>query len=248
MIVLKSSRELDLMQDAGRIAYEVHMALRDMIRPGVTTGELNAKADKLIRARGAVPTFKGYQEYPEAICASVNDEVVHGIPGRRVLKEGDVCTIDLGVTYKGYVGDTAYTWPVGNVSPDAAKLLEVTSKALELAIAQCVPGKRVGDIGHAVQTYVEANGLSVVRDYVGHGVGAKMHEDPQVPNYGQPGTGALLRAGMVMAIEPMVNLGTWEVETLADGWTVVTKDGKYSAQFEHSVAVTENGPRILTRP
>lgn len=248
MIVLKSARELDIMHEAGRIAYTVHMALRDLIRPGITTAELDAKAEAMIREHGGIPTFKGYSGFPASICASINDEVVHGIPGKRVLKEGDVCTIDLGVTYKGYVGDTAYTWPVGAISPDAKKLLDVTSEALERAIEQCQPGKRIGDIGHAVQTYVEANGMSVVRDYVGHGVGAKMHEDPQVPNFGTPGTGALLRAGMVLAIEPMVNAGGWQVKVLDDDWTVVTVDGSFSAQFEHTVAITDQGPRILTRP
>lgn len=248
MIILKSSREIALMREAGRIVAQVHAAIRDAIRPGVTTRELDQLAEEQIRRAGGIPTFKGYRGYPACICASVNDEVVHGIPGPRRLQEGDIVAIDLGVTYKGYVADAAYTWPVGQVSPEAARLLRVTQEALERAIAQCWPGKHLGDIGHAVQSYVEAHGFNVVRDYTGHGIGANMHEDPQVPNYGRPGTGVQLRAGMVLAIEPMVNAGTWEVRTLPDRWTVVTVDGSYSAHFEHTVAITDHGPEVLTLP
>lgn len=248
MIIKKSPREIEVMKEAGRIVYDVHQELAKAVVPGVTTGELDALAERLIRQAGGIPTFKGYHGFPASICASLNDEVVHGIPGKRKLKEGDVIAIDLGVTYKGYVGDSAYTHPVGQVDPEAQRLLDVTRVSLEKAIEQCYPGKRLGDLGHAVQSYVEANGFSVVRDYVGHGVGANMHEDPQIPNFGHPGTGRLLEAGMVLAIEPMVNIGTWEVKTLADKWTVVTLDGKYSAHFEHSVAITEDGPLILTKP
>ncbi len=247
MIILKTPREIEIMKEAGRIVYEVHQELAKAVAPGVTTGELDALAESLIRKAGGVPTFKGYNGFPASICASVNEEVVHGIPGNRKLKEGDVIAIDLGVTYKGYVGDSAYTHPVGKVAPEALRLLDVTRVSLEKAIEQCYAGKRLGDVGYAVQAYVEANGFGVVRDYVGHGVGAKMHEDPQIPNFGVPGTGAVLRPGMVLAIEPMVNMGTWEVKTLADKWTVVTADTKFSAHFEHTVAITENGPVILTK-
>lgn len=248
MIILKSAREIELMKEAGRIVWDVHQALAKAVQPGITTGELDALAESLIRKAGGIPTFKGYGGFPASICASINEEVVHGIPGRRKLREGDVISIDVGVTYKGYVGDSAFTHPVGQVTPEAARLLAVTQASLEKAIEQCYPGKRLGDIGHAVQSYVEAHGFSVVRDFVGHGVGTKMHEDPQVPNYGEPGTGVLLRPGMVIAVEPMVNAGTWEVRTLRNQWTVVTVDRKYSAHFEHTIAITDDGPVVLTRP
>lgn len=247
MIILKTPRQIEAMKEAGRIVYEVHQELAKAVVPGVTTAELDALAESLIRKAGGVPTFKGYHGFPASICASVNDEVVHGIPGPRQLLEGDVIAIDLGVTYNGYVGDSAYTHPVGQVEPEVARLLDVTRISLEKAIEQCYPGKRLGAIGHAVQTYVEAQGFSVVRDYVGHGIGAKMHEDPQIPNFGPADYGPVLKPGMVLAIEPMVNAGTWEVKTLADKWTVVTTDGRFSAHFEHTVAITENGPVILTR-
>lgn len=248
MVILKSPREIERMKEAGRIVYEVHQELAKAVVPGVTTGELDKLAESLIRKAGGVPTFKGYHGYPASICTSVNDEVVHGIPGQRKLREGDVIAIDLGVTYKGYVGDSAYTHPVGKVEPEVQRLLDVTRVALEKAIEQCYPDKRLGDLGHAVQSYVEAQGFSVVRDFVGHGIGASMHEDPQVPNFGTPGTGISLKPGLVLAIEPMVNGGTWEVRTLPDKWTVVTADGRYSAHFEHTVAITEHGPVILTLP
>lgn len=248
MIVLKSPREIEIMREAGQIVYEVHQELAKAVVPGVTTGDLDSLAERLIRKAGGVPTFKGYHGFPASICASVNEEVVHGIPGSRRLHEGDIIAIDLGVTYKGYVGDSAYTHPVGKVSPDTELLLEVTRVSLEKAIEQCYPGKRLGDLGHAVQHHAEAYGMGVVRDYVGHGIGARMHESPQIPNFGLSGTGALLRSGMVLAIEPMVNGGTWEVKTLSDNWTVVTLDRKYSAHFEHTVAITDDGPVILTKP
>jgi methionyl aminopeptidase len=248
MIIKKSRTEIAHMKLAGQIVWEVHQALKAAVAPGVTTAELDALAESLIRKAGGVPTFKGYHGYPASICASVNDEVVHGIPGPRVLREGDVVAIDLGVTFGGWVGDSAYTHPVGQVSADAQKLLSVTETALEKAIAQCYPGKRLGALGHAVQTYVESEGLSVVRDFVGHGIGQQMHEEPQIPNYGPATAGPILEPGMVLAIEPMVNLGTWKVKVLADDWTVVTLDGKASAHFEHTVAVTEDGPLILTKP
>jgi len=248
MIIRKTPRQIQQMKEAGLIVWHVHQELAKVIAPGITTRELDALAERLIRQAGGVPTFKGYHGYPASICASVNEVVVHGIPGDKALVEGDVIAIDLGVTYGGWVGDSAFTHPVGRVSPEAERLLEVTRNALEKAIARCYPGNRLGDVGHAVQSYVESQGFSVVRDFVGHGVGARMHEDPQVPNYGLPGTGVTLRPGMVLAIEPMVNAGTEEVRVLPDGWTVVTADGRYSAHFEHTVAITEEGPVILTKP
>lgn len=248
MIILKSPRELAIMQEAGRLAAQVHLELAKVIQPGVTTLDLDRLAEDLIRRAGATPTFKGYHGYPASICTSINEEVVHGIPSQRKLCEGDIIAIDLGVTYQGYIGDCAYTWPVGQVTPETEKLLKVTSRGLELAIAECSPGKHLGDIGHAVQKHVEAHGFGVVREYVGHGVGTNLHEDPQVPNFGQPGTGVQLRPGMVLAIEPMVNIGTPQVKLLSDQWTVVTADGSYSAHFEHTVAITEDGPQILTLP
>lgn len=248
MIIKKSRTEIAHMKLAGQIVWEVHQALKAAIAPGVTTAELDALAESLIRKAGGIPTFKGYHGYPGSICASVNEVVVHGIPGSRVLKEGDVMAIDLGVTFGGWVGDSAFTHPVGQVSAEVQKLLSVTETALEKAIAQCYSGRRLGAIGHAVQSYVESQGLSVVRDFVGHGVGREMHEEPQVPNYGPEAVGPILEPGMVLAIEPMVNLGTWRVKVLADQWTVVTQDGKPSAHFEHTVAITEDGPLILTKP
>jgi methionyl aminopeptidase len=248
MIIKKTADQIERMKEAGLIVYQVHQELGRAIIPGVTTGELDRLAESLIRQAGGIPTFKGYNGFPASICASVNQEVVHGIPGSRKLQEGDVIAIDLGVTYKGYVGDSAYTHPVGRVDATASQLLTITRFALVKAIEQCYPGKRLGDLGDAVQTYVEAQGFSVVRDFVGHGIGSSMHEDPQVPNFGRPGTGKVLESGMVLAIEPMVNVGTWEVKVLADKWTVVTSDAKYSAHFEHTVAITEDGPVILTKP
>lgn len=246
MIILKTAEEIAVLREAGRIVARCLEILGEAIRPGITTGELDAIAEAFIRKAGGIPTFKGYFGYPASICTSPNDVVVHGIPGPRVLKEGDIVSVDVGVTYKGFVGDAAHTWPVGRVSEAARKLLRVTEEALAAGIAQAWPGKRLGDISHAVQAHVEAHGFSVVRDYVGHGVGRQMHEEPQVPNFGPAGKGPLLAAGMVLAIEPMVNAGGHEVFTDRDRWTVRTCDGKLSAHFEHSVAITENGPEILT--
>lgn len=247
MIKLKSPDQIERMKEAGRLVWEVHQELAKAVAPGVTTGELDALAETAIRKAGGIPTFKGYHGYPGSICASVNDEVVHGIPGKRVLHEGDIVAIDLGITYKGWVGDSANTHAVGAVSEETARLLDVTRIALEKAIEQCYPGNRLGDVGHAVQSYAEAAGFQVVRDFVGHGVGATMHEDPQVPNFGPPGSRELLVPGMVIAVEPMVNAGTWQVRVLRDGWTVKTKDGKNSAHFEHTIAITQDGPVILTK-
>jgi methionyl aminopeptidase len=235
------------MHEAGRLVGEVLTELSGMLAPGVTTADLDAAAEEHIRKAGATPAFKGYHGYPATICASVNDEVIHGIPsGRRVLVEGDIVSIDVGASIGGYFGDSAVTLPVGHVSEEAATLLRVTDEALFKAIAQVRPGARVSDIGHAVQSYVEAYGFSVVREFVGHGIGQRMHEEPQVPNYGQPGRGPRLAEGMVLAIEPMVNAGKPEVRVLSDGWTAVTRDRSLSAHFEHTVAVTAGEPWILT--
>ncbi|WP_406677304.1 type I methionyl aminopeptidase [Moorella sp. ACPs] len=246
MIVLKSRREIALMREAGRIVARTLAKLKDHIAPGVTTAELDRIAEDYIRKNGAVPAFKGYQGFPASICVSVNEEVVHGIPGLKQLAEGDIISIDIGAVKNGYVGDAAVTFPVGAIDAEKQHLLAVTEAALYEGIKHAVAGNRLTDISHAIQTYVEKNGLSVVRDYVGHGIGRAMHEDPQVPNFGPPGYGPRLRVGMVLAIEPMVNAGTHEVYTLANRWTVVTRDKKPSAHFEHTVAVTDNGPEILT--
>jgi methionyl aminopeptidase len=235
------------MRDAGRLVGDVLSELATHVAPGVSTGELDVLAEKRILQAGATPAFKGYHGYPAAICASVNDEVIHGIPsGRRLLQEGDVISIDVGVLLHGYFGDSAITLPVGPVSEEAATLLRVTEEALYKAIEQMRPGKRISDIGHAVQQHVEAYGFSVVREFVGHGIGQAMHEEPQVPNYGEPGRGPRLAEGMVLAIEPMVNAGKPAVKVLADGWTAVTRDGRLSAHFEHTVAVTAGEPWVLT--
>ena len=246
MIIGKSKKEIEKMRAAGRLVAQVREELRRMVRPGVTTLELDAAAEKMIRDAGALPTFKGYHGFPFSICASVNEQVVHGFPSAYELKEGDIFSIDCGVTLAGYVGDTATTVPVGRVSPERLELIRVAEECLERAIRQCWPGKYLGDIGWAVQSLAESRGYGVVRDYVGHGIGRKMHEDPQIPNYGKPGTGIKIRPGYVFAIEPMLNLGTHRTKTLADGWTVVTLDGQPSAHVEHTVAITEEGPEVLT--
>lgn len=248
MIIGKSKKDLEKMRASGKLVAQVREALRRMAAPGVTTLELEQAAETMIRDAGALPTFKGYHGFPFAICASVNEQVVHGFPNKRALQEGDILSVDIGVTLEGWVGDTATTIPIGNVSEENLRLIRVTEECLERAIAQCRAGKRLGDIGHAVQSHAEANGYSVVREYVGHGIGRRMHEDPQVPNYGKPGTKELLRVGYVFAIEPMINMGKHHTKTLDDKWTVVTADGKPSAHCEHTVAITENGPEILTIP
>ncbi len=247
MIVCRSASELERMREAGRLVGEVLTELTGMVAPGVTTADLDAAAEKRILAAGAVPAFKGYHGYPATICASVNEEVIHGIPsGRRILKAGDILSIDVGAALDGYFGDSAVTLPVGRVTEDAATLLRATEESLYKAIECVRPGARISDIGHAVQQHVEAFGFSVVREFVGHGIGEKMHEEPQVPNYGDPGRGPRLAEGMVLAIEPMVNAGKAAVKVLADGWTAVTRDGSLSAHFEHTVAVTAGDPWILT--
>lgn len=234
------------MRRAGQIVAETLRDLRQMVEAGVSTRELDAVAERKIRAAGAYPTFKGYHGYPATICASVNDEVVHGIPSDRKLREGDLIKIDCGATLDGYVGDAAISVPVGAVPAEIEKLTEATRESLFKAVEKMVPGNRLFDVSHAVQEYVEARGYSVVREYCGHGIGQRMHEDPQVPNYGRPGTGPALREGWVLAIEPMVNLGAHHVSLDADGWTVRTRDGSFSSHYEHTIAVTEDGPVVLT--
>jgi methionyl aminopeptidase len=247
VIVCRSSAELEKMREAGRLVGEVLAALAAVVAPGVTTADLDALAENLIAQAGATAAFKGYHGYPATICASINDEVIHGIPsGRRLLNEGDIISIDVGAALGGYYGDSAITLPVGKVSEQAAALLRVTEEALYKAIERVRPGARVSDIGHVVQRHVEAHGFSVVREFVGHGIGQRMHEEPQVPNYGEPGRGPRLAEGMVLAIEPMVNAGRAAVKLLADGWTAVTRDSSLSAHFEHTVAATADGPWILT--
>ena len=248
MITRKSTRELRYMRDAGRVVANVFQELEKAIRPGVTTGELNRLAEDFITRQGARPAFKGLYGFPAAICTSVNEQVVHGIPGLRKLEAGDIISIDIGAEINGYFGDAAVTFPVGDISPEARRLLDVTRGALFAGIEMARTGNRLSDVSHAIQSHVEKHGFSVVRDYVGHGIGRKMHEDPQVPNFGRPGRGPRLEPGMTLAIEPMVNAGTYEVMTLNDGWTVVTCDGSLSAHFEHTVAITNGAAEILTRP
>jgi methionyl aminopeptidase len=246
MIIRKSKAEISKMRAAGRIVAEVLKELSSMVTPGITTRDLDRAAERMIRDSGALPTFKGYHGYPASICTSVNEEVVHGIPGRRRLKEGDIIGIDCGATLEGYVGDSALTVPVGKVDDELTRLLDATRNSLFAAIDRCRPGNRLGDVGYAVQSFVEPLGYSVVRNYCGHGIGRAMHEEPQVPNYGEEGKGKGLREGWVIAIEPMINLGNHDVRVLDDGWTVVTVDRLPSAHFEHTVAITEDGPEVLT--
>jgi methionyl aminopeptidase len=247
MIIGKSKKELEKMRTAGQLVGLVLQELREMVEPGITTIEIDRTAEKMIRDAGALPTFKGYHGFPYSICASVNEQVVHGFPSDYKLQEGDIFSIDCGVTLAGFVGDTATTVPVGTVSDEWLDLVRVTEECLDRAIEQCRPGKHLGDIGAAVQRHAEAHGYSVVRDYVGHGIGRKMHEDPQIPNYGKPGQGPKIKAGYVFAVEPMVNMGTHFTKVLKDGWTVITLDGKPSAHAEHTIAITEEGPEVLTK-
>ncbi len=246
MIALKSAREIEAMHRSGKITAAVLTELLSVARVGMTTKELDAMAEEGIRARGGIPTFLGYHGFAGSICASVNDEVVHGIPGERALRDGDLLSIDIGTTFEGYVSDTAATIAIGNVSAEARRLMKVTQECLAAGIAVMQVGSHVGDIGAAVQSHAETNGYGVVRELVGHGVGREMHEAPQVPNFGRAGTGPELRVGLVLAVEPMITQGGREVEVLKDGWTVVTADGKLAAHFEHTIAVTPEGPRVLT--
>jgi methionyl aminopeptidase len=246
VIVCKSAAELEKMRAANQLVARVLEALRPLVVPGATTGSIDAEAERLVRDAGAEPAFKGYRGFPATVCASINHEVVHGIPGPRALREGDILSLDMGVKLEGFYGDCAVTAGVGRIDPEVERLLRVTRESLELGIAQVRVGGRVSDIGHAVQAHVERHGFSVVREFVGHGIGSQLHEEPQVPNYGPAGRGPRLAEGMVIAIEPMVNMGKPAVKVLGDGWTAVTVDGALSAHFEHTVAVTADGPRILT--
>jgi methionyl aminopeptidase len=246
MIVLKSPGEIEKIRQSNAIVAEVLEVLRNKTKPGMDTLTLDRISEELALKRGAKPAFKGYRGFPYSLCASVNQQVVHGFPSKRPLKEGDILSMDFGILYQGYYGDSAITVPVGQVSETAKRLITITREALFLGIEQAVPDKRLSDISHAVQSHAEGAGFSVVRKFVGHGIGRELHEDPQVPNYGKPGVGIRLKEGMVLAIEPMINEGGYDVETLEDGWTTVTKDGMLSAHFEHTVAITEQGPVILS--
>lgn len=246
VIEYKSERELMLIRESGRITARTLDLLEQSIQPGITTLDLDRLAEDFIRSQSAVPAFKGYKGFPRSVCISINNEVVHGIPGSRKLREGDIVGLDLGVVWRGWYSDAARTVPVGTIRGEACKLLGVTREALFKGIEQCRAGKHLSDIGAAVQQHVEAHGCSVVRDLVGHGIGRALHEEPQVPNFGQAGHGLKLRPGLVIAVEPMVNLGDFKVAILPDKWTIVTEDGSLSAHFEHTIAVTSNGPRILT--
>ena len=247
MVIIKSAHDLEKMRQAGRIVAEVLSLMKERVQPGVTTGELDALAHKVIVKAQALPSFKGYRGFPASICASVNEEIVHGIPGERVLRDGDIISVDVGTIYRGFQGDAAITLGVGEISPEAKRLLEVTQGALQAGIAQARAGNHLGDISWAIQSYVEGHDLAVVREYTGHGIGRRMHEDPQIFNFGQPGQGLELQSGMTMALEPMVNLGDWRTRALDDGWTVVTMDGALSAHFEHTIAVMDGEAQILTR-
>lgn len=246
MILVKSSTEIEYMRESGKIVAKVHSVLKDMIKPGITTKELDEIAERIILEHGAQPAFKGYGGFPATICASVNEEVVHGIPGDRMLREGDIISIDVGALKNGYYGDSAKTYPVGQISTKAEKLIRVTRESFYEGLKFCKVGYRLSDVSHAIQMHVEAEGFSVVRDYVGHGIGASLHEDPQIPNYGPAGKGPRLSAGMVLAIEPMINAGRFSVRVLGDNWTVVTADGSLSAHYEHTIVITDEDPIILT--
>ncbi|OGL20234.1 MAG: type I methionyl aminopeptidase [Candidatus Rokubacteria bacterium RIFCSPLOWO2_12_FULL_71_22] len=248
MIVLKSAREIEIMRRAGSVLADVVERLREIVTPGISTLEIDEDVEAFIASRGAQPAFKGYRGFPATVCVSINDEVVHGIPSaQRRIKEGDIVGLDLGCIVDGYYADCAFTLPIGEIPADVQRLLDVTRESLERAIAECRRGRRLSDVSHAVQSHVETHGFSVVRAFVGHGIGRALHEEPQVPNFGEPGRGPELRPGMVLAIEPMVTMGSWEVTILDDGWTAVTRDGSLAAHFEHTIAVTEHGPEVLTR-
>lgn len=248
MIILKSKMEIDIMREAGRIVALTHQELAKAIKPGVTTKQLDELAETFIRSKGAVPSFLGYGGFSGSICASVNEELVHGIPGKRTLQEGDIISIDIGAQFEGYHGDSAWTYGVGKISEEDQRLMKVTEESLYKGLEKAIPGGRLSDISHAIQIHAEASGFTIVREYVGHGIGRGLHEDPQIPNYGPPGRGPRLKPGMVLAIEPMVNAGERYVRTLEDNWTVVTIDGKNCTHYEHTIAITEDGFEILTRP
>lgn len=247
MIICKSESELNWMREAGRIVAETHRLMAKSIQAGITTLELDKIAEQFIRSQGAIPSFKGYNGFSGSICASVNEELVHGIPGPRVLQDGDIISLDIGACYKGYHGDSAWTYPVGNVSELAQKLLDVTERSLYAGLAEAKPDARLYTVSHAIQQCAEAEGFSIVREYVGHGIGADLHEEPQIPNFGVPNRGPRLKPGMTLAIEPMVNAGERYVKTLDDNWTVVTLDGSLCAHFEHTIVITADGYEILTK-
>ncbi|MGD6898114.1 type I methionyl aminopeptidase [Bacillus infantis] len=247
MIICKTPCEIEIMREAGRIVALTHQELQKHVAPGITTGELDTIAEAFIRKHDAIPSFKGYNGFRGSICASVNNELVHGIPGDRVLNEGDIISIDIGAEYNGYHGDSAWTYPVGTVDRQVRQLLDVTEQSLYEGLKESKPDVRLSNISHAIQTYAEANGFSIVREYVGHGIGQDLHEEPQIPHYGPPNKGPVLKPGMVLCIEPMVNAGSRYVRTLADDWTVVTVDGSMCAHFEHTIAITETGYEILTK-
>ena len=248
MITLKSPHEIDLMRRSGKITAAARALAGEMVKPGVTTQEINDAVERFIRKQGAVPSFLHYNGYPASVCISVNDEIIHGIPGKRVLQEGDIVSVDVGAYIGGFHGDCAATFPCGTVSPEAQRLIDVTRQSFFEGIRFAREGQRLQDISAAVQTYVEQNGFSVVREYVGHGVGAKMHESPEIPNYGRPGHGPRLLRGMTLAIEPMVNAGSAAITQLSDGWTVKTADGKWAAHYENTILITDGAPEILTAP
>ena len=248
MITLKSSHEIDLMRRSGKITAAARALAGEMVKPGVTTQEINDAVERFIRQQGAVPSFLHYNGYPARVCISVNDEIIHGIPGKRVLREGDIVSVDVGAYIGGFHGDCAATFPCGRISPEAQRLIDVTRQSFFEGIRLAREGQRLQDISAAVQTYVEQNGFSVVREYVGHGVGAKMHESPEIPNYGRPGHGPRLLRGMTLAIEPMVNAGSAAITQLSDGWTVKTADGKWAAHYENTILITDGAPEILTAP
>lgn len=247
MVILKQPNEIEKIRESNGIVAEILAELKEKVQEGVTTLELDRISEELVLKKGAKPAFKGYRGYPFSLCASINEQVIHGFPSPRVLTEGDIVGLDFGVYYHGFYGDAALTVPVGKVSKEASMLLKATEESLARAIKEATVGNRLGDISAAVQKHVEAEGFSVVRDFVGHGIGRNLHEDPQIPNYGIKGRGVALKAGMVLAIEPMVNAGTYKVRILTDGWTAVTADGRLSAHFEHTIAITDHGPEILSR-
>jgi methionyl aminopeptidase len=247
VIELKSAREIGLMRRGGHLLADVVARLRETVKPGLSTLEIDEDVEAFIRSRGALPAFKGYRGFPATVCISINEEVVHGIPSaHRRIKEGDIVGLDLGCIVEGYYADCAFTLAIGDVPPKVQQLLDVTRDSLDVAIAECRAGRRLSDVSHAVQAHVERHGFSVVRAFVGHGIGRALHEDPQIPNFGDPGRGPQLRPGMVLAIEPMVTMGSWEVKVLDDGWTAVTRDGSLAAHFEHTIAVTDDEPEVLT--
>ena len=248
MITLKSSHEIDLMRRSGKITAAARALAGEMVKPGVTTQEINDAVERFIRKQGAVPSFLHYNGYPASVCISVNDEIIHGIPGKRVLQEGDIVSVDVGAYIGGFHGDCAATFPCGRISPEAQRLIDVTRQSFFEGIRFAREGQRLQDVSSAIQSYVEENGFSVVREYVGHGVGAKMHESPEIPNYGRPGHGPRLLRGMTLAIEPMVNAGAAAIQQLSDGWTVKTADGKWAAHYENTILITDGEPEILTAP